>query len=117
MPLDREAPVNTYAPRFEGRAPTWSPDGRWIAFESNRNCADKTFYAIFVEGSSGRPAGRQVTACGYNAQHAKWYPSPIKRRTFLIATVRLNPDYYGDKVLTFNARGISSIDVTKFVNQ
>ena len=119
-PLDQRAPVNRYVARFEGRTPTWSPDGRWIAFESNRNCAlpqADPYFAIFIQDAEGQMPARQVTDCGYNAQHAKWYRQPVNGRTLLITTVRLSPAYTGNDNLTLYARGIAALDVTAFVRR
>jgi Tol biopolymer transport system component len=52
---------------LQGRAPVWSPDGRWIAFESDRGSPDGR-YAVFLI----RPDGTgltQVTDYLLNANH------------------------------------------------
>ena len=46
--------------------PTWSPDGRYIAFTSDRNGS----YQIFVIGVDGRDM-RQLTRNGVN-KHPSW---------------------------------------------
>ena len=56
----------------QGRTPDWSPDGRFLAFESTRGCSDGS-YAIFIEPSEGGTA-TQVTDCVYNGNHAVWSP-------------------------------------------
>lgn len=80
-PLETGAPGSgPFMPQFQGRAPWWSPDGNWIAFESNRahqpSAGDEDgLYAIFLyEVGGGNPA-IQITDPIYNANHAKWFPS------------------------------------------
>lgn len=62
-------------------APTWSPDGRWIAFESDRGSADGRF-ALFLIHPDGSGLV-QVTDYLFNANH------PVFTRTMrhLVATV------------------------------
>jgi hypothetical protein len=89
-PLDKNAPVHPpFNPSFQGRAPTWSPDGQWVIFESNRNSGNNTKelnilsenYALFLQPASGSPAS-QISNVKYNSQHARWcfgsYPSSAK---------------------------------------
>ncbi|GJG89425.1 hypothetical protein tb265_46060 [Gemmatimonadetes bacterium T265] len=108
-PLDSGAP-RAFAPQFQGRAGWWSPDGRVIAFESNRSCGGGDTYAIFLQDGAGRTPAHQVTACGWNAQHAKWFPASADgRSTRLVVTVLRDPT--GGR----GRRGIASLDVTAFV--
>lgn len=53
----------------QGRAPTWSPDGDYVAFESYRGSPDH--YAIFVVKRDGTGLA-QVTNYALNAQHPSW---------------------------------------------
>jgi Tol biopolymer transport system component len=59
----------------QGRSPNWSPDGRWILFESNRGTKND-IYQLFVAPAPGAdvPAMDPVplTAPSYLAQHAEW---------------------------------------------
>jgi Tol biopolymer transport system component len=58
----------------QGRAPSWSPDGTNLAFESDR--ADRSgnhLYAAFIIGRDGTGL-RQVTKPEFNANHPVWSP-------------------------------------------
>jgi Tol biopolymer transport system component len=54
----------------QGRAPTWSPDGRRVTFESNRGSPDDR-YAIFMINADGTGLV-QVTDYALNADHSVW---------------------------------------------
>ena len=115
-PLDRAASTRKLSPQFQGRAGWWSPDGLWIAFESDRNCTarEKTDfqYAIFIQTGSGSQPARQVTACRWNAQHAKWFPSAkASDPATLVVSVLRQPGGPG----TSGPRGIAALDVSAFV--
>jgi Tol biopolymer transport system component len=55
-----------------GRTPSWSPDGRRIAFESGRGSADGR-YALFIINRDGSGL-TQVTDHALNANHPAWSP-------------------------------------------
>ena len=80
-PLETGAPSSgLFMPQFQGRAPSWSPDGKWIAFESNRAHQPSTsnpagLYSIFLYEVDGSNPAIQITDPAYNANHAKWYPN------------------------------------------
>ena len=107
LPLDKRAPPDPpFERQFQGRAGWWSPDGEWIAFESNRNCTLETAYAILLQKGSGTEPARQVTDCSWNAQHAKWFPpEALGQRTLLVVSVVRNPGQS-------EARGIAALDIT-----
>lgn len=72
-PLEREP--------LSGRAPVWSPDGKWIAFESDRGSPDARFAVFLI-----RPDGSglvQVTDYLFNANH----PVFASDMRHLVATV------------------------------
>lgn len=54
----------------QGRTPWWSPDGKWIAFESNRSGQG---YAIYVAAPDGCRI-IQLTDPALEGQHPKWSP-------------------------------------------
>jgi len=60
------------ANRGQGRAPTWSPDGKRLAFESNRGSAGGP-YAIFLINRDGTGL-TQITDQDLNADHPVWSP-------------------------------------------
>lgn len=60
----------------QGRAPTWSPDGKRLAFESNRGSA-VGLYAIFLVNRDGTGL-IQVTDQTFNADHPVWSPDGRK---------------------------------------
>jgi Tol biopolymer transport system component len=57
---------------LQGRTPDWSPNDRFLTFESKRGCLNGN-YAIFIEASTTGKAV-QVTDCRLNANHAVWAP-------------------------------------------
>jgi Tol biopolymer transport system component len=56
---------------MEGRAPSWSPDGSKLLFESNQGSPRPTLYAIFVADKDGTNV-QQLTPFELNAQHPTW---------------------------------------------
>ena len=57
---------------MQGRTPAWSPDGKWIAFESNRGNSEG-LYAIYVIKNDGTSL-RRITPFELNANHPIWSP-------------------------------------------
>jgi hypothetical protein len=99
------APTNHFDPNYQGRAPWYSPNGKWIAFESNRfNSAG--LYSIFIQPANGSTTAVRVTDPGWNANHAKWYPNG----TELVVTV-LQKKGAPPK----SDRGIAKLDVSTFI--
>lgn len=108
-PLDKSVPSGPFDPAFQGRAPWWSPDGKWIAFESNRIDQGTNSYAIYIQDSAGEAAAMQVTDTKWNGNHAKWFPNG----TELFATFLQNP---GLDPPVSPLRGIARVDVSAFLN-
>jgi WD40-like Beta Propeller Repeat len=106
-PLDKDAPARgPFDPRYQGRAPWWSPDGNWVAFESSRAATKDALgeYAIFIQDAAGKNPAMQVTDPKWNGQHPKWYPDGVT----LVAAVSQQP---GKKRF-----GIARLDVSGFVS-
>jgi TolB protein len=51
---DGSQPHAITAPRLEATAPAWSPDGRWIAFNSNNNRTGSHIFAVRPDGKGLR---------------------------------------------------------------
>ncbi len=96
-PMESGASLTSFDPSHQGRAPAWSPDGKTIAFESNRSGQG---YAIYLcDLASGTIT--QATDPSLNGQHAKFFPCGTK----LILCIH-HPD--GDP----KTMGIAWIDVS-----
>jgi len=54
----------------QGRAPTWSPDGKWVAYESTEGSPDGR-YAIFIVSADGKQ-NRRVCSYEWDANHPVW---------------------------------------------
>ncbi|NKB63614.1 MAG: hypothetical protein GKR95_16365 [Gammaproteobacteria bacterium] len=60
----------------QGRAPSWSPDGKWIACTSTRPISDpteETPKAVWIISADGREAHR-ITDSSLNPLHVAWSP-------------------------------------------
>lgn len=56
----------------QGRAPSWSPDGKWIAYESTCGACD-TCYAVVIISADGK-LKRRITDYKWGANHPVWSP-------------------------------------------
>lgn len=57
----------------QGRAATWSPDARWIAYESTTGSPDGRLHAIFLISPDGGKNHR-ITSYEWDANHPVWSP-------------------------------------------
>lgn len=99
-PLESDASIATFDPTHQGRAPVWSPDGKYVAFESDRAGG----YAIFLAKIGENSAPVQLTNSHYGAQHAKFFPDGSK----IILTCLQKPGKAGP-------RGIAWIDISQYL--
>jgi WD40-like Beta Propeller Repeat len=62
---------------YQGRAPWWSPDGKWVVFESNRpsQYEANSLYALYLYEYLSQGPAIQITSTIYNCNHAKWFPN------------------------------------------
>ncbi len=68
-PLEVGASISNFDPHFQARAPSWSPDGKTVVFESTRN---DNGYAIYLYDTEQHTV-RQVTDPKLGGQHAKFF--------------------------------------------
>jgi hypothetical protein len=121
-PMENGCPSSgPFDPSFQGRAPWWSPDGKWIVFESNRACPPPAnngegMYAIFLYEVGGSGSAIQLTDPKYNMNHAKWFPFgfpgfPGGYPTLIVAAFQ--PVGMGNPPAW--PYGLASLDVSSFV--
>ena len=86
VPLEYNAPATgDFCPAFQGRAPWWSPDGKWVVFESNRGCVpgqvySDGMYAIYLYEYGVPSPAFAITDWIYNFNDAKWFPNGFAGR-------------------------------------
>jgi len=93
--------LQSYDLTYQARAPAWSPDGKTIAFESNRSGQGYAIYLFDIATSTVT----QVTDPALGGQHAKFFPDGSK----LILTIH-HPDG------TPKTMGIAWVDITNLLN-
>lgn len=98
-PLEAGAPITAFDPRFQGRAPYWSPDGRYLVFESDRLGG----YALFLADTVAGTPPVQLTDPALQAQHGKFFPGGTR----IIFTCLQSAGA--------SARGIAWIDIAEFL--
>lgn len=67
----------------QGRAPTWSPDGKWVAYESTEGSPDGK-YAIFLVSVDGKIT-RRICSYEWDANHPVWSPDG---KTLVLSAVK-----------------------------
>jgi tricorn protease len=75
----------TLSPGSRERDPAWSPDGKWIAYLSDKSGE----YEIHVIASDGKTADRQVTHGGHTFRFAPLWSADSKKIAFSDKTGRL----------------------------
>jgi hypothetical protein len=108
-----------FQPAYQGRAPWWSPDGKWLVFESYRASPPANgstgMYAIYLfDCSTAGATAVQVTDPMYNMNHAKWYPNGFGTvagdQTLVVAA------YQQEGIGAALPYGIASLDVSSIIN-
>jgi hypothetical protein len=99
-PMEPGASVAVYKKAYQGRAPVWSPDGTYVAFESDRTGS----YAIYLANLEQGDEPVQMTDDSYDAQHAKFRPDGKS----LVLTAWQKPNQKGP-------RGIAWVDISSYV--
>lgn len=85
------------AAQQQARAPWWSPNGKYVAFESNRYTGSN--YQILVQALKPPYQVTQLTPADWTVQHAKW--SPLGNRVVFGYAIK------GAQ----NAQGIAYVDI------
>jgi hypothetical protein len=98
-----------FDPNYQGRAPWWSPDGKWVVFESNRPSQYEANgqYAIYLYDHLGSGPAMQITSTVYNCNHAKWFPLGVAPQGKLIVAAWQN----GPSSNPIGPYGLSTLDL------
>jgi Tol biopolymer transport system component len=114
-PMEPGCPTSgPFQAAYQGRAPWWSPDGNWVAFESNRSGSGYSIYLF--DYTIGGPAV-QITDPSYNMNHAKWFPTgfpggPAGNPSLVVAAFQ-NGANGGPPALPY---GIATLNVSPWVS-
>ena len=111
VPLESGAPTSgSFNANYQGRAPWWSPDGKWVVFESNRPSQYEAngLYAIYLYQHGGLNPAMQITSTIYNCNHAKWFPPGAAVRGKLSVAAWRN----GTSSSPAGPYGLSELDLT-----
>ena len=55
----------------QGRSPNWSPDGKWVVFETDR-FSNEGNYGLGIMPADGSSAVTKLLGPEYNAHHPEW---------------------------------------------
>jgi WD40 repeat protein len=100
VPMEAEASVAVYKKAYQGRAPVWSPSGKYVAFESKR----AGWYAVYLANLEQKSAPVQITDASYDAQHPKFRPDGKS----LVLSALQKPNQKGP-------RGIAWVDISSYL--
>jgi Tol biopolymer transport system component len=86
--------------KWSDAAPSWSPSGKEVAFESNRDDPTSPLKAIYVMNADGSSVPRRLTEKGEDSELPSW--SPDGRRIVYVRNL-LKGESLGDAVYTDEA--------------
>ncbi len=72
-PLDGRTPARRFTYGKHDHSPRWSPDGRWLAFISERGAKNQVYLAPLAGGEA-----RQLTSETHGAMEPAWSPDSTR---------------------------------------